>query len=118
MEVLGLPADAIGGRSLEHLLDELGARKITHLLVEPGVKMAQSFLRRNLADRVWIFRSPMRVDAADAPAAAHFDYPMVGRISLDGDELTEYLNPASKAFYSLQESADLGNWFNAPATPR
>ena len=106
-EVIRLRSDSEGMLSLEHLLDELGARKMSHLLVEPGVKLAQSFLRRNLVDRVWIFRSPMRVDAPDAPEAAHFDYPMTGRIPLDGDELREYLNPGSGAFYSLQKSVDL-----------
>jgi diaminohydroxyphosphoribosylaminopyrimidine deaminase / 5-amino-6-(5-phosphoribosylamino)uracil reductase len=107
VEVVPLPGDAIGELSLEHLLDELGSRKMTHLLVEPGTKLAQSFLRRNLADRVWIFRSPMRVDAADAPVAAHFDYPMTRRIAMDGDELTEFLNPSSAVFFSPRRSADL-----------
>jgi riboflavin biosynthesis pyrimidine reductase len=82
---------------------------MTHLLVEPGVKLAESFLRENLADRVWVFRSPMTVNAEDAPAAAHVDYPMSGMIGLSEDDLTEYLNPASPVFYSLQKSADL-NW--------
>jgi diaminohydroxyphosphoribosylaminopyrimidine deaminase / 5-amino-6-(5-phosphoribosylamino)uracil reductase len=106
VEIVQLPADAIGELSLEHLLDELGSRKMTHLLVEPGAKLAQSFLRRNLADRVWIFRSQTRADAADAPVAARVDYPITGMVNLDGDELTEYLNPAAKAFYSLRQSAD------------
>lgn len=107
VELMTIPADPIGGLSLEHLLDKLGARKMTHLLVEPGVKLAQSFLRKNLADRVWIFRSPMRTEAADAPAAVRIDYPVSGRISLDGDELSEYLNPGSEVFYSLEGSVDI-----------
>jgi diaminohydroxyphosphoribosylaminopyrimidine deaminase/5-amino-6-(5-phosphoribosylamino)uracil reductase len=106
VEVLPLRSDSEGMLSLEHLLDELGARKISHLLVEPGVKLAQSFLSRNLADRVWIFRSAMRVEVKDAPAAVHVDYPATGRIQIDGDELTEYLNPKSAVFYSLQSSVD------------
>jgi len=106
---MAIPADPIGGLSLEHLLDELGARKMTHLLVEPGVKLAQSFLRKNLADRVWIFRSPMLADAADALAAERIEYPMSGKLLLDGDELSEYLNPGSGVFYSLQKTVDLGS---------
>jgi diaminohydroxyphosphoribosylaminopyrimidine deaminase/5-amino-6-(5-phosphoribosylamino)uracil reductase len=106
VEVRALPADA-SGLSLGHLLDELGARKMTHLLVEPGVKLAESFLRQNLADRVWIFRSPIRVDARDAPAAAEIEFPMSEKISLDGDELCEFLNSGSPVFYSLEKSADL-----------
>ncbi|MGD0464484.1 MAG: bifunctional diaminohydroxyphosphoribosylaminopyrimidine deaminase/5-amino-6-(5-phosphoribosylamino)uracil reductase RibD [Tepidisphaeraceae bacterium] len=93
--------------SLEHLLDELGGRGVTHLLVEPGVKLARSFLGQNLADRVWIFHSPMRLNAADAPAAMRVLYPTTGIVDLDGDELHEHLNPASAVFYSPQRSADL-----------
>jgi diaminohydroxyphosphoribosylaminopyrimidine deaminase/5-amino-6-(5-phosphoribosylamino)uracil reductase len=107
VELRALPADAAGGLSLGHLLDELGTEKMTHLLVEPGVKLAESFLRQNLADRVWIFRSPIRADAGDAPAAAKIDFPMSGKISLDGDELCEFLNSGSPVFYSLERSADL-----------
>jgi diaminohydroxyphosphoribosylaminopyrimidine deaminase/5-amino-6-(5-phosphoribosylamino)uracil reductase len=109
IEILPLPKCAAGGLSLEHLLDELGRRRMTHLVVEPGVKLAEAFLRsENLVDRVWIFRSPMRVGAADAPdAATVVNYTLAGSVRLDGDELSEYLNPSSGAFYSLQKSADL-----------
>ncbi len=105
VEVIALQED--GGRlSLEQLLDELGRRGMTHLLVEPGAKLAESFLRRNLADRVWIFRSRKRANAADAPVAAHVDYPTTGTIALDGDQLSEYLNPQSPVFFSASKSAD------------
>jgi diaminohydroxyphosphoribosylaminopyrimidine deaminase/5-amino-6-(5-phosphoribosylamino)uracil reductase len=106
VEVIRLRSDSDGMLSLEHLLAELGARKMAHLLVEPGVKLARSFSQQNLVDRVWIFRSPKRADAAEAPEAARVDYPITGMVNLDGDELCEYLNPAGKAFYSLQKSAD------------
>ncbi len=69
VEIRALPIDPAGGLSLGHLLDELGVEKMTHLLVEPGVKLAQSFVWENLADRVWIFRSAIRAEAEDAPAA-------------------------------------------------
>jgi diaminohydroxyphosphoribosylaminopyrimidine deaminase/5-amino-6-(5-phosphoribosylamino)uracil reductase len=105
--VVSLPTDDYGLLSLEHLLDELTTRGVTHLIVEPGVQLAQSFLRSNLADRVWIFQSPKRVDAEDAPAAAKIDYSMTGRVAIEGDELYEYLNPASPVFFSLRRSADL-----------
>ncbi len=105
VEVIALWGD--GHVSLEHLLDELGGRAVTHLLVEPGAKLARSFLGQNLADRVWIFHSPMRVNAADAPAAMRVLYPTTGIVRLDGDELHEHLNPGSAAFYSPQPSADL-----------
>jgi diaminohydroxyphosphoribosylaminopyrimidine deaminase/5-amino-6-(5-phosphoribosylamino)uracil reductase len=107
VEVIALQEESGGGLSLEQLLDELGRRGMTHLLVESGAKLAGSFLGQNLADRVWIFRSPKRVDAENAPAAATVDYPKTGQIALDGDQLTEYLNPKSPAFFSLSTSADL-----------
>jgi diaminohydroxyphosphoribosylaminopyrimidine deaminase / 5-amino-6-(5-phosphoribosylamino)uracil reductase len=106
VEVLPIPADEHGGLSLEYLLDELGKRGLVHLLVEPGRKLADSFLKQNLADRVWIFRSPQRIDAPKAPAAAAIKYPSTGKLMLEGDELTEYLNPRSKAFYAKMPSAD------------
>jgi diaminohydroxyphosphoribosylaminopyrimidine deaminase/5-amino-6-(5-phosphoribosylamino)uracil reductase len=104
VEVIPLRGD--GHVSLEHLLDELGGRGLTHLLVEPGVKLARSFLGQNLADRVWVFHSPMRVNADDAPAAMRVLYPTTGIVDLDGDELHEHLNPGSAVFYSLERSAD------------
>jgi diaminohydroxyphosphoribosylaminopyrimidine deaminase / 5-amino-6-(5-phosphoribosylamino)uracil reductase len=106
VEILPIPADQHGGLSLEYLLDELGKRGLVHLLVEPGRKLADSFLKQNLADRVWIFRSPKRIDAPTAPSAAAIKYPSTGKLMLDGDELTEYLNPRSKAFYANTPSAD------------
>jgi diaminohydroxyphosphoribosylaminopyrimidine deaminase/5-amino-6-(5-phosphoribosylamino)uracil reductase len=104
VEVVALRGE--GRISLEHLLDELGGRGVTHLLVEPGAKLARSFLGQSLADRVWIFHSPLRVNANDAPVAMRVDYPTTGSIALDGDELSEHLNPGSAVFYSLEPSAD------------
>jgi len=107
VEVLPLGVDTDGRLSLDDLLDELGKRGLTHLLVEPGPALAESFLRKNLADRVWIFRSPKRVGPEKSPEAATIDYPATGNVVLDGDELTEYLNPGGSAFYAMQRSADL-----------
>jgi diaminohydroxyphosphoribosylaminopyrimidine deaminase / 5-amino-6-(5-phosphoribosylamino)uracil reductase len=105
VEVMTLQED--GNRlSLEHLLKDLGRRGMTHLLVEPGPKLAQSFLHQNLADRVWVFHSPRKAGAPDAPDAVGIDYPMTGSVPLDGDELREHLNPASSAFHCLAKSAD------------
>ncbi|MGD0140329.1 MAG: bifunctional diaminohydroxyphosphoribosylaminopyrimidine deaminase/5-amino-6-(5-phosphoribosylamino)uracil reductase RibD [Tepidisphaeraceae bacterium] len=107
VEVLPLRVEADGRLSLDDLLDKLGKRGLTHLLVEPGPTLAESFLRRNLADRVWIFRSPKRIGPEKSPEAAKIDYPATGSVALDGDELTEYLNPDGSAFHTLQKSADL-----------
>jgi len=105
--VASLPNEGEGKLSLGHLLDELGMKKLTHLLVEPGPALGQSFIAENLADRVWIFRSTMRLDADDAPAAIKIDYPQTEIITLDRDILTEYLNPASPVFFMMRRSVDL-----------
>ena len=107
LEVLPLRVEADGRLSLDDLLDKLGKRGLTHVLVEPGPTLAESFLRENLADRVWIFRSPKRTGPEKSPEAAKIDYPATGSVTLDGDELTEYLNRGGNAFYALQKSADL-----------
>jgi riboflavin biosynthesis pyrimidine reductase len=107
VEVVPLPMDAAGGLSLQYVLDDLGGRSVTHLLVEPGPTLAASFLRHNLADRVWIFYSPKRAGDHTAPAAARVEYPYTGQIMLQGDQLTEYLNPQSPVYYALERSADL-----------
>jgi len=88
------------------LLQKLGERGITHLLVEPGARLAKSFIEQGAADRVWIVRSPIVVGDGNALSAAEVDYPVSGRALLDGDELTEYLNPRSPAFFLNRPSAD------------
>ena len=106
VEVMPMPEER-DGISLGHLLDALGSRSITHLLVEPGPTLAASFLGRDLADRVWISRSPMRLNDAFAPSAPTIDWPATGSLGLDGDQLSEYLNRTSPVFYALERSADL-----------
>jgi diaminohydroxyphosphoribosylaminopyrimidine deaminase/5-amino-6-(5-phosphoribosylamino)uracil reductase len=89
-------------------LEEVHPAPFTHLLVEPGPALAQSFFRDDLADRVWVFRSRNVVNDDSAPSAppvpAHF--VQSGQVDLDGDTLTEYLNPRSKAFFANTPSAD------------
>jgi diaminohydroxyphosphoribosylaminopyrimidine deaminase/5-amino-6-(5-phosphoribosylamino)uracil reductase len=107
VEVIALPDDGHGRVSLEAVLDELGRRKMTHLFVEPGPRLAESFIQANLADRVWITRSPRLANASDAPDAPKIDYSPTASAALDGDHLTEYLNPHSRAFYCPAPSADI-----------
>jgi len=101
-----LGPDATINLCLPAVLDDLGRRSITHLLVEPGPTLAASFLRSNLADRVWVFHSPKRLDAPTAADAPEVTYPTVGQATLDGDSLIEYLNSASPAFFAPAQSAD------------
>jgi len=66
-------------------------------------------LCHELVDRLWVFRSPMRIDDATAPAAPHVPdhFLKTAELDLNGDRLTEYLNPASEAFIKNVASADL-----------
>jgi diaminohydroxyphosphoribosylaminopyrimidine deaminase/5-amino-6-(5-phosphoribosylamino)uracil reductase len=106
IEPVPLPADG-EHLSMPDLLADLHARQVTHLLVEPGPKLARSFFDANLADRVWLFRSPTRIDHESAPAAQPVPYPAVAEVELDGDVLTEHLNPAGGVFFAGQPSPDV-----------
>ena len=107
IELAPLPVDQSGQLSLPHLLADLGRQSVTHLLVEPGPTLAESFLTQTLADRVWLIRSPRPIGDAAAPAAQLVSYPVSGETDLEGDRLTEHLNPGSAVFYTLAPSADL-----------
>jgi diaminohydroxyphosphoribosylaminopyrimidine deaminase / 5-amino-6-(5-phosphoribosylamino)uracil reductase len=91
---------------LEELIRDLATRGVTHLLVEPGPSLVLSFLASQLADRIWVFRSASKIDDEHAPSVVSVPYPAVGEIGLDGDRLTEYLNPESNSFFGLSPSAD------------
>jgi diaminohydroxyphosphoribosylaminopyrimidine deaminase/5-amino-6-(5-phosphoribosylamino)uracil reductase len=104
-----IATDSQGGVSLSAVLAELGRAGVTHVSVEPGPTLARSFFAGNLVDRLWVFRSPNRIDDDAAPAAAPVPahYPRTGELDLAGDRLTEYLNPSGDAFFSAEPSADL-----------
>lgn len=106
VRLLPLPRDPHGGLSLSHLLTALGRTTMTHLLVEPGPLTASSFIRDNLADRVWVFRSPDCLREASAPSAVTVSFPPVGQTPSGRDTLIEYLNPASPVFFAPEPSAD------------
>jgi len=92
---------------LETALFELAdVAGIAHLLVEPGPTLAQSFIERGLADRVWLFRSPDAMNDPSAPAAARVPYTPIAEMSVGRDNLTEYLNPASPVYFAPEPSAD------------
>jgi len=106
VECVAIDTEASGRLSLSQVLDDLYARGATHVLVEPGPKLARSFLEQNLADRLWIFHSPNRLDHPTAPSAPLVDWPVSAQADLDGDRLIEMLNPRGPAFYELLPGAD------------
>lgn len=112
VEVYPLPQNSDSSLSLSHLVRNLprGPEALypTNLLVEPGPKLAASFFGTGLADRLWLFRAPTRVDDPSAPAAAPIpdDWIKTAEVELDGDILTEYLNPRSPLFFAPEPSAD------------
>jgi riboflavin biosynthesis pyrimidine reductase len=82
-------------------------------MVEPGPTLARSFLATPHVDRVWVFRSPLRVGDSTAPASA----PLPASLSLTGtdrigaDELSEYRRPMlvdddSDGYFAPEPSAD------------
>jgi len=76
--------------SLPHILETLASEGITRLLVEAGSLMAGSFMRQNLVDRIYWFRSPAAI----------------GENGLDALHKQEI--SARLAHYSLRETAVSG----------
>jgi diaminohydroxyphosphoribosylaminopyrimidine deaminase/5-amino-6-(5-phosphoribosylamino)uracil reductase len=104
VRVIGCGIGKDGRLQLSDVLSACGA--ITHLLVEPGPTIAASFLLTGLADRIWIIRSPRKITEADAPRAPAVEWRATATANLDGDKLTEYLNPESAIFFAAKPSAD------------
>ena len=106
VQVVAVP-EADRRLSIPDVFRDLGSRGVTHLLVEPGPSLAAGMLWSDLAQRVWVFRSPNRLDDEHAPKAPpQVRYWDTGRLNLDGDVLTEYLNLQSPLFFAPEPSAD------------
>jgi diaminohydroxyphosphoribosylaminopyrimidine deaminase/5-amino-6-(5-phosphoribosylamino)uracil reductase len=104
VRVIGCGVGNDGKLQLSDVLSACGA--ITHLLVEPGPTIAASFLSAGFADRIWIIRSPRKIAEPDAPRAPVVAWPATATKNLDGDDLTEYLNPDSPVYFTATPSAD------------
>lgn len=98
---------------LSEVLAHLGGLGATHVLVESGGRLAASLMGPRparygggggRADRVWVFRSPRRLDDDFAPSATAIPdhYVRVGDLDVAGDALTEYLGHP----YAAVPSAD------------
>ena len=99
----------VNGLNLEQILQPMAHFGVTHVLIECGPTLAWSFFDSGLADRVWLIRSTsVHVDDPSAPGGVGVPghYIRTGEITLDGDHLTEYLNPNSPVFFSPDPSAD------------
>lgn len=109
VEVSALPEDANGEIDLSVLAADLVKRNVTHLLVEGGPKTHRSFLLQRLADRAWVFHSPMRIDVADAPSAVQLNssFLQVASVDLAGDRLVEFLNTRSDVYFVPEPSVDV-----------
>ena len=108
VRVRGLDAGPTGRLSLAAATWHLGSLGADHILIEPGPTLARGGFDENVADRLWVIRSPTTVGDVTAPRAAAVPdaYVPVGHVDLDGDVLTEYLNTRSPAFFAAVPSAD------------
>jgi diaminohydroxyphosphoribosylaminopyrimidine deaminase / 5-amino-6-(5-phosphoribosylamino)uracil reductase len=108
VEVVRLPSDEHHCPALTAMLAGLGGKSITHLVVDAGPTLAGAFFAKNLADRLWLFRSHTRIEDATAPAAAGVPDTFEKTVSmpLDHNVLTEYLNRSSPVFFTGLASPD------------
>ena len=97
-----------GRLALDDILFDLDDRG-QYMLIESGPTLADSFFEQNLCDRLWVIRSPKPIDEPTAPGAPRIpdNYLKTGEVNLDGDILSEYLNPQSPVYFSPQPSADI-----------
>jgi diaminohydroxyphosphoribosylaminopyrimidine deaminase/5-amino-6-(5-phosphoribosylamino)uracil reductase len=65
-------ADEYGRPDLSAALQALAKRGITRVLVEGGPEIHAAFLKRNLADRILLYRAPILLGAGGRPAIAPF----------------------------------------------
>lgn len=107
--VMPAPTDTLGHLLLPPILNDLYLRNVTHLLVEPGPALARTLISQNLADRLWLFRSPTMIEAVDAPEAIPVppQFVRTATIPVAPDSLTEYLNAQSTVYFSATPSADV-----------
>ena len=99
LEVIEVPADALGNPAPGAALAALGQRGLTRVLVEGGGRLAASFMAENLIDRICWFRAPLVIGGDGRPAIGaygidHLDLARrFQRISLEevgGDALETY----------------------------
>ncbi|HEY1683484.1 MAG TPA: bifunctional diaminohydroxyphosphoribosylaminopyrimidine deaminase/5-amino-6-(5-phosphoribosylamino)uracil reductase RibD [Tepidisphaeraceae bacterium] len=107
-QLRALGAELIAVSSLGQVIADWHRRRFTHVLVEPGSALARAFFAANYADRLWVITSPKELQSSIAPSASPIPgyFHATGKVSLQGDELVEYLNTQSPVFFSPEISAD------------
>jgi len=63
-------------------------------------------MERNHADRAWMIRGQVAIGDDGLPATP-CPWPEVGGADLEGDRLSEHLNPHSECWFAPERSADL-----------
>jgi riboflavin biosynthesis pyrimidine reductase len=108
LKVRPIRAAAPDRLTLDDVLFDLDDRG-QHILIESGPTLAASFFDQNLCDRLWVIHSPKPIDDPTAPSAPQVPghFIKTSEVNIDGDLLTEYLNPKSPVFFSAQTSADM-----------
>ena len=83
-DVLVLPPDAEGGVSLGDLLEALGKRDAQGVLVEGGARLAKSFVRDELVDKIVVYMAPALLGGASTVSEAlPLTFTSVERIDQD-----------------------------------
>ena len=108
VEVRPVAATGEGLVDLRAVVADLYVRNVIHLMVEPGPILAESFFSQELVDRLWVFRSPKRLDEPGRKAAAvSSGFVATGVVDVEGDSLTEYLDRSNATYFAPEPSADL-----------
>lgn len=66
------PEDAEGMVPLELLLKKLGENQVVSLLVEGGSRLASSFVKQRLADKIYCFIAPLMIGGKGVETFSHF----------------------------------------------
>lgn len=109
VKIVEHPPDKFGRVSLDDVFSAGSFGDDSEILIEPGPTFARELFDRNVVDRLWVIRSPRKLDDPTAPAAAeipsHFQYN-AGDLWGE-DNFAEYLNTKSAAFFAQGASPDV-----------
>jgi diaminohydroxyphosphoribosylaminopyrimidine deaminase/5-amino-6-(5-phosphoribosylamino)uracil reductase len=99
VQIERVSADEEGRPDIGAVLQALGKRGLTRVLVEGGPRIHAGLLRRNLVDRIHLYRAPLLIGQGGLPAIAPFGpsdlnlaqrLHLIERLALDPDVLESY----------------------------